>query len=40
MKQDTQNGMKRVRVKVDQIAVFVIIINVGMMTNVDVNANN
>ena len=40
MKQDTQNGMKRVRVKVDQMAVFVIIINVGMMTNVDVNANN
>ena len=30
MKQGTQNGMKRVRVNVDQIQAFVIINNVGM----------
>ena len=40
MKQDIQNGMKRVRVNVDQIAVFVIIKNVGIMINVGVNAKN
>ena len=30
MKKDTQNGMKRVNTTVDQMAVFVIIKNVGV----------
>ena len=40
MKQDTQNGMKRVSVNVDQMQAFVIINNTGMMINAGVNANN
>ena len=39
-KKKTQNGMKRVRINVDQMQAFVIINNVGMMINVGVNANN
>ena len=37
MKQDTQNGMKLASVNVDQMVVFVIIHNVGMMINAGVN---
>ena len=40
MKQDTQNGMNRVSVNVDQMQVFVIISNVLMMINVDANVSN
>ena len=40
MKQDIQNGMKRVSVNVDQMQLSVIINNVGMKINVDVNAKN
>ena len=40
MKQDTQNGMKRVSVNVDQMEAFVIINNIGMMINAGVNAKN
>ena len=40
MKQDTQNGMKRVSVNVDQMQAFVIINKAGMMINAGVNANN
>ena len=40
MKQDAENGMKRVSVNVDLTVVFVIINNVGMMINAGVNANN
>ena len=40
MKQDTSNGMKRVSVTVDQIAVVVIINNVGILINVGVNVKN
>ena len=40
MKKDTQNGMKRVKVNVDQMQAFVIINNVGMMINAGVNAKN
>ena len=40
MKQDTKNGMKHVSVNVDQMAVFVIIDNIGVMINVGVNAKN
>ena len=40
MKQDTWNDMKRVSVNVDQMQVFVIINNVGMMINAGVNAKN
>ena len=40
MKQDTQNGMKRVSVNKDQMQVFVTINNVGMMINAGANANN
>ena len=39
MKQDTQNGMKRESVNVDQMQAFVIINN-GIMINAGVNANN
>ena len=38
MKQDTQNDLICVNVNVDQMQAFVIIDNVGMMTNADVNA--
>ena len=42
MKQDTQNGMKRVNAIVDQMTVFVIINNAGMKINacVNINVNN
>ena len=40
MKQDTQNGMKRVRVNVDKMGVFVITNNVRMMINAGMNAKN
>ena len=40
MKQDTQNDMKRVSVNVNQMQAFLIIIKVGMMINVGVNAKN
>ena len=40
MKQDTQNGMKLVNANEDQMAVFVIINNVGMMINAGVNVKN
>ena len=40
MKQDTQNGMKLVSVNVDQMVVFVIINNVGMMINAGVNVKH
>ena len=40
MKQDMQNGMKRVSTNVDQMQAFVIINNVGMMINTGVNAKN
>ena len=40
MKQDTQNEIKLVNVSVDQMQVFVIINNVGIMIRADVNAKN
>ena len=40
MKQDIQNGMKNVRVNVDQTELFAIINNIGMEINVDVNVKN
>ena len=40
MKQDTQNGMKRVSVNVDQMQAFIIINNIKMMINAGVNAKN
>ena len=40
MKKDTQNGMKRISVNVDQMQAFVIINNAGMMINAGVNAKN
>ena len=40
MKQDTQNGMKLASVNVDQMVVFVIINNVGMMINAGVNVKH
>ena len=40
MKQDTQNGMKRVSVNVDQMQVFLILSNVEMMINAGDNAQN
>ena len=40
MKQDTQNDMKHVSVNIDQMQVFVIMNNVGMMINAGTNANN
>ena len=38
--QGTQNGMRRVNVNVDLMAVFVIINDVGMKINVGMNVNN
>ena len=38
MKQDAQNGMKRVSVNVDLTVVFAIINNVTMMINAGMNA--
>ena len=40
MKQDIQNGMKRVSVNVDQMQLFVTINNAGIMINADVNVKN
>ena len=40
MKQDTQNGMKRVSINVDLTVVFVTMNNVGMMINAGGNAKN
>ena len=40
MKQGTQNDMKLVSVNVNQMAVFVITNNVGLMINAGVNVNN
>ena len=40
MKQDTLNGMRRVNVNVELMAVFVIINDVGMKINVGMNVNN
>ena len=40
MKHDTQNGMKRLSVNVDQMQAFVIINNIGMMIDADVNGKN
>ena len=40
MKQDTENGIKRVSVNVDYLQALVIIKNVEMMINAGVNANN
>ena len=40
MKQDTQNGMKRVNTNADQMAVFVIISNVRMKINAGENSKN
>ena len=40
MKQDIQNGMRRVHIDVDQMQVFVIINNVGIMIDADVNVKN
>ena len=40
MKQDTENGIKRVSVNVDYLQALVIIKNVEIMINAGVNANN
>ena len=40
MKQDTQNGMKRVSVNVNQMQAVAIINNVGMKMNAGVHAKN
>ena len=40
MKQGTQNDMKRVNANLDQMAVLVIIKNVGMKINAGKNAKN
>ena len=40
MKQGTKNGMKPVNVNVDQMKVFLIINNVGIMANTNVNVKN
>ena len=40
MKQDLQNGTKLVKVNVDQMQVFVIINNNGIMINADLNVKN
>ena len=40
MKKGIYNGMKRVRVYVASMQLFVIINNVGTMINVDVNVKN
>ena len=40
MKQDTLNDMKRVSANVEQMAVFAIINNVGIMIDVGVNVKN
>ena len=40
MNQDTQNDLKHVNINVDQIQVFVVISNVGMMINAGENVKN
>ena len=40
MKQGTQNDMKLVSVNINQMAVFVITNNVGLMINAGLNVNN
>ena len=40
MKLNLQNGMKNVKVNVDQMQLFVIKNNVGIKVNVDVNVKN
>ena len=40
IKQDTQNGMKRVNANVSQMHAFVLINNVEMKINADVNIKN
>ena len=40
MKQDMLTSMKLVNANVDQMQVFVIINNVGIMTNADVNVKS
>ena len=40
MKHDTQNGMKRLSVNVDQMQSFVIINNIGMMIDAGGNRKN
>ena len=40
MKQDTQNGMKRMYASADLMVMFVIVNNAGMMINAGVNAKN
>ena len=40
MKQDIENGMKRVSVNVDQMQLFVITSNVGININANVNVKN
>ena len=40
MKQDIWNGMKLVNINLNQMQVFVMINNVGIMINADVNAND
>ena len=40
MKQDTQNGIKLVNANADQMQVFLITNNVGIMMNADVNVKH
>ena len=40
MKQDIQNGIKLVNANADQMQVFLITNNVGIMMNADVNVKN
>ena len=40
MKQDIYNDMKLINVNVDQMQLFVIINNVGIMINADANVKN
>ena len=40
MKEDTYNSMKLVNVNIDQMQVFVIVNNAGMIINAHVNVNN
>ena len=40
MKQDTQNGMKRVNANIDLMVVFAMLKNVGIIINAGVNPRN
>ena len=40
MKQDTQNGMKRVNANIDLMVVFVMLNNIGIIINAGVNPKN